>query len=91
VKRQDRRHALPATYQIEVLGRLDAKWAAWFADMTIGYNDDVGGVRVTTLTGVVPDQSALHGLLGRIRDLNLPLLSVTRLDANLAQGDRADE
>ena len=60
-----------ATYQIRVQGELDEDWAARFNNMTI-----TTGGGITTLTGTVADQSALHGLLIKIRNLGLPLLSV---------------
>ena len=63
-----------ATYQIVVRGRLDASWAAWFEGIDSIVTQDSGGAPVTTLTGSLPDQVALHGLLARIRDLCLPLL-----------------
>jgi hypothetical protein len=64
----------PATYQIVIQGRLDASWAEWFEGIDSIHTEDAGGVSVTTLTGTLPDQVALHGLLARIRDLCLPLL-----------------
>ena len=67
-----------ATYQIRVQGELDEGWADRFSNMTITAQ---GGI--TTLTGTVTDQPALHGLLIKIRDLGLPLLSVNRI--NLSQ------
>jgi hypothetical protein len=66
----------PAIYQIRVQGCLEDRWAGWFEGMTLD-RDDAG--HTTTLTGAVPDQAALHGLLARIRDLGLPLLSLTRV------------
>jgi hypothetical protein len=56
-------------------GRLDRKWSDWFDQMEISTEGDQ-----TILTGPVADQAALHGLLIRIRDLNLTLLSVERLE-----------
>jgi hypothetical protein len=62
-------------YQIQVRGILDEKWSDWFDGFTIiPQGDDE-----TLLTGPVADQAALHGLLGKIRDLGLPLLSVERV------------
>ena len=58
-------------YQIKVKGRLSNQWIDWFEGMTI---TSEGGI--TTITGPVTDQAALHGLLIRVRDLGLPLLSV---------------
>ena len=62
-------------YIILIGGRLHAKRAAWFDGMALG---DVAGD--TLLRGGVPDQTALHGILARIRDLNLPLIAETRAD-----------
>jgi hypothetical protein len=62
-------------YRIILKGCLDPKWSDWFEQMAISTE---GGE--TTLTGPVADQAALHGLLIRIRDLNLTLLSVERLE-----------
>ena len=61
-------------YQIKVEGKLNSHWKHWFEGMAIDYDGDT-----TILTGPVPEQSALHGLLHRIRDLNLTLLSVSKL------------
>ena len=70
----------PATYAIRVQGRLDAGWSAWFDDLTVSVAGGGSAPAVTTLTGSVIDQVALHGLLARIRDLGLPLLSVQCLE-----------
>lgn len=66
----------PTTYQIRVKGRLDESWSDWFDGMVIGVENGSSGSDVTTITGRIVDQAALHGILNRIRDLNLPLLSV---------------
>jgi hypothetical protein len=68
-------HILPLMYTIKVEGCLDKKWADWFEDMEMNYEGDV-----TVLKGPVADQAALHGLLARIRDLNLVLLSVEHVE-----------
>ncbi len=65
----------PTVYQIQVQGVLSEEWQAWFNGMHLG-NDG----RITILQGVVPDQPALFGLLIKIRDLGLTILSVQRLD-----------
>jgi hypothetical protein len=73
--------ALPAghpRYEIRLRGRLDPRWATWFDGMTLTTADD----GTTALRGPVTDQAALHGLLQKVRDLGLPLLSVTSLDAD---------
>ena len=64
----------PVVYQIQVKGVIDASWSDWFDGLTLCAQDD----GTTLLTGPVRDQSALHGLLSKIRDLGLPLLSVKR-------------
>ncbi len=72
----------PAVYQIKVVGRLDESWAEWFDGMTITTSRNDQGLTITILTGLVVDQVALHGLLARIRDLGLHLLSVECVEAN---------
>ena len=67
-------------YQIKLRGRLDASWSDWFDRMTLTLETGDDGSSVTTLTGAVVDQAALHGLLARISDLNLPLISVTLVE-----------
>ena len=62
-------------YQITVKGHLDNRWANWFEGLTITRVDN----GETLLTGPVVDQVALHGLLRKVRDLGMPLLSVTRV------------
>ncbi len=62
-------------YRIKLKERLDHKWSDWFAQMAISTEGDN-----TILTGPVADQAALHGLLIRIRDLNLTLLRVERIE-----------
>jgi hypothetical protein len=62
-------------YEIRLMGHLDARWAAWFDGLTVRRE----GNGTTVISGPVPDQAALHGLLQRVRDLGLPLVSVERL------------
>jgi hypothetical protein len=62
----------PAHYEIRVLGVLDRHWSGWFDGLQV--SSDTPGQ--TVIAGPVVDQAALHGLLARIRDLALPLLSV---------------
>jgi hypothetical protein len=66
-----------ANYQIKVRGKLGSHWSDWFGGMRI---ESEGAV--TTLSGSVSDQPALHGLLTVIRDLGLPLISVKRFDSD---------
>lgn len=63
-------------YALRVRGRLDARWAAWFEDQTVTYAGD--GITVIDAPGL--DQAALHGLLRRIRDAGLALISVTQTE-----------
>jgi thioesterase domain-containing protein len=65
-----------AVYQIRVKGNLDSKWADWFDGLVITRQAD----HETMLSGPVADQCALHGLLAKIRDLGLPLLSLERME-----------
>ena len=62
-------------YQIKVQGHLDTKWSEWFYGMTITH--ERGGT--TTLSGLLPDQTVLHSVLDRIRDMNLQLISVNQI------------
>ena len=72
----------PAVYQIRVKGSLDRKWSDWFDGFTITplASDE------TSLAGPVADQAALHGLLAKVRDLGLPLLSVKRVEIQDVEG-----
>ena len=62
----------PTTYEIRLKGHLDPKWAEWFYDLALTHEED----GTTTLRGPLPDQTALHSVLDRIRDMNLSLISV---------------
>lgn len=66
----------PQLYEIRLRGRLDARWATWFDGLTL--TRESGGT--TLIRGLVVDQSALHGLLQKVRDLGLPLLSVQQVE-----------
>jgi hypothetical protein len=66
----------PGVYQVRVKGTFDERWSEWFDGFTIIPQAD----NETLLTGSVTDQIALHGLLSKIRDLGLPLLSVMRIE-----------
>ena len=66
----------PMVYQIRVKGHLGPRWADWFGDMTI--TPEEGGE--TLLSGPVVDQAALHGLLRKVRDLGMPLISTIRVE-----------
>jgi hypothetical protein len=68
-------------YEIRLTGHLDERWAAWFDGLTVNHERD----GTTVISGQVVDQAALHGLLQRVRDLGLPLISVNRVEP-----DRSD-
>ncbi len=74
----DARAGQPPGYEIRLKGHLDSRWAHGFDGMTLTRH----GNGTTVLTGPVVDQAALHGLLARLRDLGLPLISVAQLDAD---------
>lgn len=65
----------PVFYEIRIQGHLADRWRHWFEGLTITLEDK----GVTLLTGPVVDQAALHGFLKKVRDLGMPLLSVTRV------------
>ena len=69
-------------YQVRLRGRLEPRWSAWLDGVGIS----PGAHGTTVLTGYVVDQSALHGLLTRIRDLGLPLISVARVEPDSGRG-----
>lgn len=72
-------------YQIRIEGHLDDQWTSWFGGMTITLEENGD----TLLTGPVADQAALFGLLKKIRDLGLPLISIDRVDtkSNIENGE----
>jgi hypothetical protein len=72
----------PLIYQIRIAGHLDAQWSGWFEGLTVAVENNGN----TLLTGPVVDQAALYGLLRKVRDVGLPLISVTRIES-----DRVDE
>lgn len=71
-----------ATYRVEVQGTLDAGWAETYGDLHIEHRLNRDGIAVTILTGDVPDQAALAGLLGVTFMLGMPLLSVVCLGSS---------
>jgi hypothetical protein len=77
------------TYQIRVLGWIGRRWEQWFDGLSVAVEQTGDGRRVTVLTGAVVDQAALRGLLCKAWDLNLVLLSVTRLEPPFLHTERA--
>ena len=80
-------HRGTSTYHIRLKGHLDARWSAWFDHMaiTLEPNGD------TLLSGPIVDQAALHGILTRVRDLGLPLVSVMEIDPAQPDGTNGSE
>lgn len=76
----------PARYEIRVADVLDSRWAAWFDGLHLD-----GQGEETVISGLLADQPALHGLLTRIRDLGLCLISVRRLDTGQAEPRHRDQ
>jgi hypothetical protein len=70
----------PGSYKIRIKGHLDDRWADWFEGLTLTLEEDGD----TLLTGPVIDQAALHGLLKKVRDLGLPLVSVSPVEPGSA-------
>lgn len=77
-------HHEPELYEIRLKGHLDDRWANWFGSMTVTLEEDGD----TLLTGPVVDQAALHGLLKKVRDLGMPLISVIGVEPG--QADASD-
>jgi hypothetical protein len=69
-------HPVPIRYELRVLGHLDLHWSTWFTGLTLTQEAD----GTTSLCGVVTDQAELHGLIAKVRDLGVTLLSVTSAD-----------
>jgi hypothetical protein len=74
----------PMVYQIRIKGHVGRQWTNWFGDLTIQLQDN----GETLLTGPVVDQAALHGVLKKVRDVGMPLLSVNRVKPG--QADASD-
>jgi hypothetical protein len=70
----------PSDYRIKVSGKVKESWTEWFNGMRIEFEMEGGEKPISTLTGLLADQSALFGVLGKIRNLGLKLLSVEQVD-----------
>jgi hypothetical protein len=69
-------------YEIRVDGHIDTRWAAWFEGLSLATEDD----GTTVLRGSVLDQAALHGLLQKLRDVGIPLISLRRIEPSITEG-----
>ena len=78
--------AQPLVYQIRIKGHLGHEWADWFEGLTLTALDN----GETLLTGPVVDQAALHGVLKKVRDVAMPLLSVVRVTPDQAEASDAN-
>jgi len=76
---------MAAQYEIRVAGVLDSRWGAWFDGLQISSQGEE-----TVICGLLADQPALHGLLTKVRDLGLCLISVRRLDAGQPENSRPE-
>jgi len=77
----------PVVYQIRIKGQLDSQWTDWFEGLTITLEDNGD----TLLTGPVVDQAALHGLLKKVRDLGMPLVSVSPVEPGQAEASEVKQ
>ena len=73
---EEQKKNTPTIYKITLQGHLDTKWSEWFYDMTITHEPD----GTTTLYGPLPDQTVLHSVLDRIRDMNLTLIAAIQVE-----------
>lgn len=85
--RSDNKQNQPPCYEIRIRGQLDSQWEDWFEEMTITMEEDGN----TLISGPVIDQAALHGLLKRVRDLGMPLISVCPVSSQEARSSSSKE
>ena len=83
---QDSAGSRPARYQIKLAGTIRENWSDWFSGMVISSEKSNLEIPITTLVGWVPDQAALRGILCKLWDLNLTILSISRVEMD--SGDK---
>jgi hypothetical protein len=76
---EENENSFPAIYEIKIKGHLNHRWDEWFYGLTITHEKD----GTTTLCDPLPDQTVLHTVLERIRDMNLQLISVAQLGSSM--------
>ena len=76
------KHPEAGRYEIRLEGHLDARWSAWFDGLALTHDSD----GTTVIQGRLVDQAALHGVLQKVRDLGLPLVSVTHVEPDQRRG-----
>lgn len=79
-------HPQAGRYEVRLTGHLEARWTAWFDGLTVSHESD----GTTVLSGPIADQAALHGVIQRIRDLGLPLVSVTPVETDRPDSSTTD-
>ena len=80
-------HDEPRYYEIQIKGHLDDRWSDWFGGMTITLEENGN----TLVTGPLVDQAALHGLLKKVRDLGMPLISVNPVQPGRQTGSKIQQ
>jgi hypothetical protein len=83
----EKRFSQPTHYAIQIKEHMPSRWSTWFEGLAITNLDDGGSI----LSGPVADQSALHGLLAKVRDLNLTLISVTLIEPHQTEPKTIDD
>ena len=84
-------HSEAARYEISLKGHLDERWATRFEGMRITNSLDQQGFPITVLSGLILDQAALHGVIAKIRDIGIPVISISRIGSGSRKGDSRDD
>ena len=80
-------HHEPEHYEIRLKGHLDTRWSDWIAGMNLTHQSD----GITVLSGPLDDQAALHGVLRKVRDLGLPIVSVNHVELEQPDGPSIED
>ncbi len=84
-------HSEAAGYEISLQGHLDERWATRFDGMRVKNTFDQQGFPITVLSGIIADQAALHGVIAKIRDLGIPVISISRIGSNPRKENNHDD